>query len=138
DIRMCRSASAFPARDVCPVIVWYRSTNAISGSIQNGISSSVSGSVDSGAGAPAPADRKSTRLNSSHVSISYAVFCLKKKKNMNRGHYEKPLRDTSTLDHPHDWGSHWLPLTLVAYSQDISLFCGKSSDGPRYESRRRS
>src|SRR5699024_11479918 len=26
-----------------------------------------------------PADRKSTRLNSSHVSISYAVFCLKKK-----------------------------------------------------------
>src|SRR5699024_11287616 len=28
-------------------------------------------------------DRKSTRLNSSHVSISYAVFCLKKKKNVN-------------------------------------------------------
>src|SRR5690349_2214013 len=27
----------------------------------------------------APADRKSTRLNSSHVEISYAVFCLKKK-----------------------------------------------------------
>src|SRR5699024_11367138 len=27
-------------------------------------------------------DRKSTRLNSSHVSISYAVFCLKKKKQM--------------------------------------------------------
>src|SRR5699024_12793919 len=27
-----------------------------------------------------PRDRKSTRLNSSHVSISYAVFCLKKKK----------------------------------------------------------
>src|SRR5207249_5332483 len=26
-----------------------------------------------------PGDRKSTRLNSSHVSISYAVFCLKKK-----------------------------------------------------------
>src|SRR5438876_4946358 len=28
-------------------------------------------------------DRKSTRLNSSHPSISYAVFCLKKKKNKN-------------------------------------------------------
>src|SRR5690242_21057718 len=28
----------------------------------------------------APTDRKSTRLNSSHMSISYAVFCLKKKK----------------------------------------------------------
>src|SRR3712207_6878377 len=28
-------------------------------------------------------DRKSTRLNSSHANISYAVFCLKKKKNEN-------------------------------------------------------
>src|SRR5438477_4286500 len=28
-------------------------------------------------------DRKSTRLNSSHMSISYAVFCLKKKKKLN-------------------------------------------------------
>src|SRR6266540_5696055 len=27
-----------------------------------------------------PRDRKSTRLNSSHITISYAVFCLKKKK----------------------------------------------------------
>src|SRR3712207_7800324 len=30
-------------------------------------------------GARRPADRKSTRLNSSHANISYAVFCLKKK-----------------------------------------------------------
>src|SRR3712207_7486720 len=30
------------------------------------------------------ADRKSTRLNSSHANISYAVFCLKKKKNHHR------------------------------------------------------
>src|SRR5690625_5614893 len=29
-------------------------------------------------------DRKSTRLNSSHVAISYAVFCLKKKKRKNK------------------------------------------------------
>src|SRR3712207_7472022 len=29
---------------------------------------------------PDPLDRKSTRLNSSHANISYAVFCLKKKK----------------------------------------------------------
>src|SRR3712207_7476978 len=33
-----------------------------------------------GAGALERADRKSTRLNSSHANISYAVFCLKKKK----------------------------------------------------------
>src|SRR5438477_13155046 len=31
-----------------------------------------------------PGDRKSTRLNSSHMSISYAVFCLKKKKKKNK------------------------------------------------------
>src|SRR3712207_7248474 len=30
------------------------------------------------------ADRKSTRLNSSHANISYAVFCLKKKKEQNK------------------------------------------------------
>src|SRR5256885_12152874 len=35
------------------------------------------------AGAALGADRKSTRLNSSHLVISYAVFCLKKKKNPN-------------------------------------------------------
>src|SRR3712207_7304672 len=32
-----------------------------------------------------PEDRKSTRLNSSHANISYAVFCLKKKKEQNFG-----------------------------------------------------
>src|SRR5256885_6374903 len=35
-------------------------------------------------------DRKSTRLNSSHLVISYAVFCLKKKKNL---HYRIHLTD---------------------------------------------
>src|SRR3712207_7766021 len=46
-----------------------------------------------------PADRKSTRLNSSHANISYAVFCLKKKKNTHnfesttviKTHYYTPL-----------------------------------------------
>src|SRR5690349_22710363 len=41
--------------------------------------SSCSRLSDSGPGS-ATSDRKSTRLNSSHVEISYAVFCLKKKK----------------------------------------------------------
>src|SRR5438067_10103563 len=36
-------------------------------------------------------DRKSTRLNSSHVSISYAVFCLKKKKLTSEKDYAKPI-----------------------------------------------
>src|SRR5690625_6307543 len=39
----------------------------------------------------AKTDRKSTRLNSSHVAISYAVFCLKKKKKNNI--------DTTTASH---------------------------------------
>src|SRR5208283_5748040 len=34
-----------------------------------------------------PADRKSTRLNSSHITISYAVFCLKKKTNQKQNHF---------------------------------------------------
>src|SRR5258707_5329631 len=33
-------------------------------------------------------DRKSTRLNSSHANISYAVFCLKKKKNHSNGMHD--------------------------------------------------
>src|SRR5690242_21745411 len=36
-------------------------------------------------------DRKSTRLNSSHMSISYAVFCLKKKKKKKRKNYLKEV-----------------------------------------------
>src|SRR5689334_23762165 len=41
--------------------------------------------------AEVPGDRKSTRLNSSHSSISYAVFCLKKKKKQNK-------RERSNID----------------------------------------
>src|SRR5438067_3514899 len=41
-------------------------------------------------------DRKSTRLNSSHVSISYAVFCLKKKKR------DKRTRSSSLSQSHHD------------------------------------
>src|SRR5437868_11782903 len=37
-------------------------------------------------------DRKSTRLNSSHVSISYAVFCLKKKKKKKKNTEQQEVR----------------------------------------------
>src|SRR2546426_1525349 len=40
----------------------------------------LSGAGVRGHGSPHEGDRKSTRLNSSHLVISYAVFCLKKKK----------------------------------------------------------
>src|SRR2546427_8132203 len=43
-------------------------------------------------------DRKSTRLNSSHSQISYAVFCLKKKKKKNiRHHTTKYIMSTITV-----------------------------------------
>src|SRR5690349_22455501 len=47
-------------------------------------------------------DRKSTRLNSSHVEISYAVFCLKKKKNnMSTSVKKKNIRRIADSD------EHW-------------------------------
>src|SRR2546427_5913700 len=51
-----------------------------------------------GAGACEVSDRKSTRLNSSHSQISYAVFCLKKKKKKkDKVKYEKDnVRNTHT------------------------------------------
>src|SRR3712207_7164849 len=44
------------------------------------------------------ADRKSTRLNSSHANISYAVFCLKKKKNKKTDTY-KNKQNKHTYSH---------------------------------------
>src|SRR5690242_20794285 len=44
-------------------------------------------------GIEAAEDRKSTRLNSSHMSISYAVFCLKKKKKKQSKHIKKKATD---------------------------------------------
>src|SRR5947208_12604879 len=47
----------------------------------------------------APRDRKSTRLNSSHQIISYAVFCLKKKK---AGQRRTPVRNQVAVNHHND------------------------------------
>src|SRR5215469_18191114 len=44
-------------------------------------------------------DRKSTRLNSSHVEISYAVFCLKKKKKINHLNNNNQKNQKSTTKH---------------------------------------
>src|SRR5438876_5939444 len=49
----------------------------LSSSVDSFAGGARSGSANGGGG-----DRKSTRLNSSHPSISYAVFCLKKEKNL--------------------------------------------------------
>src|SRR5256885_11218148 len=54
-------------------------------------------------------DRKSTRLNSSHLVISYAVFCLKKKKHMKK---------TSTSDKP-----SWRPRHQASRSRWLARRC---------------
>src|SRR2546430_6093960 len=43
-------------------------------------------------------DRKSTRLNSSHSQISYAVFCLKKKKKSHRVRHRTEIRIYEVVD----------------------------------------
>src|SRR5688572_31551307 len=57
-------------------------------------------------GAVAATDRKSTRLNSSHSQISYAVFCLKKKK--------KPKNNTYQPKHKHQSPSHNPPVASTS------------------------
>src|SRR5258708_22024241 len=45
-------------------------------------------------------DRKSTRLNSSHQIISYAVFCLKKKKRLNKKSWHNRTKISSAHEQP--------------------------------------
>src|SRR5690554_7526930 len=52
-----------------------------------------------GRAGPPPGDRKSTRLNSSHVRISYAVFCLKKKKKDQKKKNSRTKLDTAHHTH---------------------------------------
>src|SRR3989442_6662383 len=55
-----------------------------------------------------PGDRKSTRLNSSHVRISYAVFCLKKKKHskLSQSSCAITSRPSSYARDPTGWQTH--------------------------------
>src|SRR5690349_22488301 len=57
---------------------------------------------------PSRKDRKSTRLNSSHVEISYAVFCLKKKTQSSTHHCNPPA--------PSLTGSAWRCYILTIFS----------------------
>src|SRR5699024_11407587 len=66
--------------DALPIYCEGVFAKALAASSHVWVSTSTRTSVCVKASSAAIADRKSTRLNSSHVSISYAVFCMKKKK----------------------------------------------------------
>src|SRR5437773_9620596 len=61
-------------------------------------------------------DRKSTRLNSCHITISYAVFCLKKKK---------------------QHAGLWYPDIVSQHYRSVSLFSTATRTSPRYSAPRR-
>src|SRR3712207_366199 len=72
------------------------------------------------------ADRKSTRLNSSHANISYAVFCLKKKKINISSIYIiytlLPYHSPTLIIHPHKSRPHNLAITLVLITHNTEKF----------------
>src|SRR3712207_7800229 len=82
----------------------------------------------------ARSDRKSTRLNSSHANISYAVFCLKKKKAKQHSNFTlddqpkfQPLHDVDVPDAPEyflfnvDRRPEYRNLPLVAATEELNL-----------------
>src|SRR5256884_7406599 len=75
-------------------------------------------------------DRKSTRLNSSHLEISYAVFCLKKKKNI----YStilmtapQPYLDMSPLMNPDSLRFDSAEVEHLCLGRDGDMRAGRSS-----------
>src|SRR3989442_5925013 len=68
-----------PRSTLFPYTTLFRSGPPVGLEQELGFSRAAGAQLDDGLG-PGQSDRKSTRLNSSHVRISYAVFCLKKKK----------------------------------------------------------
>src|SRR5258708_29395046 len=82
-----------PRSTLFPYTTLIRSSSSPSGSASSGASSRRLAATGASA---IGADRKSTRLNSSYQIISYAVFCLKKKKN---GAYFLDKRYETILQH---------------------------------------
>src|SRR2546427_4386542 len=84
-----------PRSTLFPYTTLFRSTPADpgTGALPSHTSSEII--VEPLLGAAEP-DRKSTRLNSSHSQISYAVFCLKKKKKMKESYTLYPAKETAT------------------------------------------
>src|SRR2546421_1954422 len=87
-----------PRSTLFPYTTLFRSDPNFQQKVVDGLASGISGVVDLANQAVqnkinSKLDRKSTRLNSSHDQISYAVFCLKKKNNA----VDSPSTPTRTL-----------------------------------------
>src|SRR5688500_20106619 len=92
-----------PLSTLFPYTTLFRSQSCAGGSGHHraalaggGVQSLVGGDL------PSTLDRKSTRLNSSHLVISYAVFCLKKKKTIHNPIQVITLRYVNILHHNHN------------------------------------
>src|SRR5256885_12931955 len=70
-----------PRSTLFPYTTLFRSTIYVVNAYHNPNVATELATFNQRFGLPNCTDRKSTRLNSSHLVISYAVFCLKKKKN---------------------------------------------------------
>src|SRR5256885_9630529 len=84
--------------DALPIFIQWLAGNLLDSALQ--VHEAFSGIAEA---LPWREDRKSTRLNSSHLVISYAVFCLKKKKNI-RLSFQPPMCDRHT--HPRNTYRH--------------------------------
>src|SRR6266571_3036817 len=68
-------------------------------------------------------DRKSTRLNSSHMSISYAVFCLKKKKHQNEPqHWNMTTQEAKKTTDPSQRPCCCLAVSIWAFQASPERF----------------
>src|SRR5260221_9530121 len=81
-----------PRSTLFPYTTLFRSLRLMTPMVLHGRLGTVAGNR---IGITCPSDRKSTRLNSSHTVISYAVFCLKKKSH----HTEKPIHRVEDFTH---------------------------------------
>src|SRR2546430_10658956 len=87
-----------PRSTLFPYTTLFRSGSAVCSSQERRTACSA---CSSSAHALSAGDRKSTRLNSSHSQISYAVFCLKKKKKFDRS-FHAAFADMHVLCAPDD------------------------------------
>src|SRR5436853_4218911 len=73
----------------CGAKRWMAASKAAPGAAPGAAFGAAAGTLRGGSGI----DRKSTRLNSSHLGISYAVFCLKKKNKRKKNKRAQSLQD---------------------------------------------